>query len=96
MERFQSLIKSFFFSRKFWVFIGGVVTYVTNATNDGVFTSIEGRELLLLFAAYIFSIAFEDGMSGRVNWNSLIPLGTHSEAQVFTQSAQIETTVENK
>lgn len=71
MQRLQNLLSSFVFSRKFWIFIGGVVTFITAATSDGVWTPQETKELIWLFIGYIGSIAFEDGMSARVNWNSL-------------------------
>lgn len=75
MQRFGKLLSSFFFSRKFWIFVGALVTFLNAATADGVWSAEETKQLVLLFATYIASIAFEDGVGNRVNWNSLLPPG---------------------
>lgn len=69
MNVFQKLVNS----RKFWAFVTGLVTALAAAFQDGVITTEELWAVVGLVATYIFSIAFEDGMVARVNWNSVAP-----------------------
>lgn len=65
------LWKKFLNSRKFWVALAGFVTLIGTSMEDGILTSEEILALAGIIITYIFSVAFEDGMSARVNWNSL-------------------------
>lgn len=61
----MELIKSFLNSRKFWIFMTGLITILGAAYQDGVISSDEITKLGLYFTGYMASIAFEDGMSRR-------------------------------
>lgn len=55
------VLKKFVYSRKFWAFAAGLVAALSAAAQDGVFTADEIRNIVLLVAAYVASVAWEDG-----------------------------------
>lgn len=61
----QDLIFSFLHSRKFWIFMTGLITILGAAFQDGFVNSDELTKIGLYFTGYMASIAFEDGMSRR-------------------------------
>lgn len=65
-----SLLKKFINSRKFWATVVGFVTVLSTALEDGTLSQGEVNALAGIIIGYVFSVAFEDGMTNRVNWNS--------------------------
>lgn len=66
----MSLLKKFINSRKFWATVVGFVTVLSTALEDGTLSQGEVNALAGIIIGYVFSVAFEDGMTNRVNWNS--------------------------
>lgn len=85
----MNVLQKFLNSRKFWAFISGLLLVLSTSAQDGVFTPEEIRTIAGLVIGYILSVAFEDGMMARVNWNSLFP----GMAQ-FTTDSSVKTTID--
>lgn len=67
----MSLLKKFVNSRKFWATVVGFITVLSTALEDGTLSQGEVNALAGIIIGYVFSVAFEDGMTNRVNWNSV-------------------------
>lgn len=55
------VLKKFVNSRKFWAFVMGLVTLLSAAFEDGVFSADEVKAISALIIGYIVSVAWEDG-----------------------------------
>lgn len=85
----MTVLKKFFGSRKFWATLVGFVTLLGTAMEDGVLTPDEINALAAIVIGYVVSVAFEDGMTNRVNWNGLI-----STTETVQEIPETGTTVE--
>jgi hypothetical protein len=81
-----NVLKKFLFSRKFWAFIGGLVAVLAAAAQDGFFSTEEIKQVVWLVVGYIFSVAFEDGLSHH----------NAGQTTVSTPSDNVTVTTESK
>ena len=56
-------LKKFLYSRKFWAFVAGLVTWFGASFEDGNFSVGEIQALVVIVGTYMGSVALEDGLS---------------------------------
>lgn len=84
------VIENLLRSRKFWIFISGLLTLVGGSLQDGYISGDELNKIFGLFATYIISIAFEDGMSRRGGSGEAIQLPAPQTSQGYSLEAKVE------
>lgn len=90
----MSLLKKFVNSRKFWATVVGFITVLSTALEDGTLSQGEVNALAGIIIGYVFSVAFEDGMTNRVNWNSVAPTSPPLTIETVQSVPETGTTVE--
>lgn len=90
----MNVLKKFLYSRKFWVAVAGFVTLLGTSLEDGALTSEETMALAGIIIGYVFSVAFEDGMTNRVNLTGVVESTSPTTIETVTAIPETGTTVE--